>query len=572
MTTPGQGEGDEEEEVEDWLRSFHPEGELSFADQLPRQDPDLSRQQTELDLAVPPSPPRQVSPSVPTIQSDIQRMQTGPQSKLPLLKSVNDDSSILVEFYFKDTAQLFSCYDGRLNPFRTMVSQLWISSPVIYHCLTSMAAGSLVDNFPRFDAIGQRHRQDAIRLLEQQTDVDETVLLALLMLGGTASWHNPKDMGVAFFHRLQRHLEKMATTNGQDHQLGNNFRFFQESMFYWEMLLAYVIDSKDLNESGGCGLPTQAHGSTRRVPHPWTGVARETQILVQKVGRLVRRQRMRARSPRFATQAQIAQLQQALLEAKDLEEQLLAVGQPLEERDIVNPEDRQTPLWHLIDLAEVYRCAGLLQLYRVFPDLLCSRIESREDVVHLDHEGTQSSAAYSGSAVDQTRVASLVSNRWLTAFAVKTLDVLRSIPLESGTKDFQPFLLVACSSELRIVPDRGDAASASPSDGDGFSSRQMSDVLPLGVRVDASPLSIEVLRAREMIVTRLTAFLHILPPRPIRVCLEIVKAGWRKMDEVALMVAKRNLSEIEHDEALAAVEYGYWLDVMIENGWETTMA
>lgn len=33
-----------------------------------------------------------------------------------------------------------------------------------------------------------------------------------------------------------------------------------------------------------------------------------------------------------------------------------------------------TPVWHLLTMAEVYRCTGLMQLYRVFPDLLHNRL------------------------------------------------------------------------------------------------------------------------------------------------------------------------------------------------------
>jgi hypothetical protein len=45
--------------------------------------------------------------------------------------------------------------------------------------------------------------------------------------------------------------------------------------------------------------------------------------------------------------------------------------------------------------------------------------------------------------------------------------------------------------------------------------------------------------------------MHVLPPKPISVCLQLVQEVWRRMDAGDINV--------------------YWMDVMIEKGWETTM-
>ena len=66
-----------------------------------------------------------------------------------------------------------------------------------------------------------------------------------------------------------------------------------------------------------------------------------------------------------------------------------------------------------------------------------------------------------------------------------------------------------------------------------------------------SMAAIEVSQTRKFILGRLTSFMHVLPPKPINVCLSLVKEVWRRMD--------------------AGETNTYWIDVMIEKGWETTM-
>jgi hypothetical protein len=63
---------------------------------------------------------------------------------------------------------------------------------------------------------------------------------------------------------------------------------------------------------------------------------------------------------------------------------------------------------------------------------------------------------------------------------------------------------------------------------------------------------VEVAMVRKFILDRLTTCLRLLPPTPIRVCIDIVKETWRRID--------------------AGNKGVYWLDVMMEQGWETIMA
>lgn len=488
-------------------------------------------------------------------------------------RSLCTASSLLVEFYFKETAQMYSCYDSQMNPFRSTVSRLWNSSPVIHSTLQSMAASCLVDSFPQMAQLGRRLREDAVSMLSEDS-MDDQSLLALMMLGGTANWTDSKDLGIPLFNAFKSKLSSVS----QSPFATNNLQFFQDSLVYWEMLLCYVSDNIDVSHVP-LSDTTKQYFPSKHVPHPWTGIARETQLILQEVGRLVRRQRLHAHSRAFASKAQIKRLQQAMSAAEELEGQLMSIVVPAE-ADIISPEDRDTPVWHLLNLAEVYRRTGLVQLYHVFPDLLARRLGSGRAA----HVAGGLIALSSTARVMEGRVGSHV--QWLTQFAVDTLALLKTIPVESGTRDFQPFLLVALSSELRLpLHSAYDVESVDlfPTLDDGPSTLSPNlgnrDIFPSGHDLELSARAIEVARMREFVHSRLMSFLHGLPPSPIRVCLQLVKETWAQMDTTTAVTLERqerlrrrqmetSVEEVKDDSDEEAWSDVYWMDVMIEHGWE----
>ncbi|KAM5346035.1 hypothetical protein ACJ41O_009040 [Fusarium nematophilum] len=153
----------------------------------------------------------------------------------PPPRPLNDPASVPIEFYFKETSQLFSCYDSSMNPFRTTVSRLWDSSPLLYTTLKSMAAASLVDDFPHLGA-----------------------LLAMLMLGGSAGWHDPTDLGLPFFNRIRRKLASVQTGSFERHDADSHF--FHQATTYWEMLPSYVAESDDPDSSDNMALAVVGRG------------------------------------------------------------------------------------------------------------------------------------------------------------------------------------------------------------------------------------------------------------------------------------------------------------------------
>lgn len=497
-----------------------------------------------------------------------------------LSRGPSDFSSALVEYYFKETAGVFSCYDSNMNPFRTTVGNFWTSSPALYRTLQSMAAACLVNEHPYFKRLSRSLRTEAMSQLFNTPDEDEKSLLALLMLGQSSSWFDPQDLGIPLFKTLKSRLNRREPApSDQLTRVVGSHTFFQEAMEYWEMLLSFV--SSEIIADPKDGPWPSSYNHTRKVPHPWTGICRETQMLVNQVGQLVRAERIRARSTKFTWQHSIDESMTSLQLARGLESRLRSLSE-LQDDAIVNPGDVETPVWHLRRIAEIYRRTGLINLYRVFPDLLLQHIKQHQA---LDVTSTMLTGASSvnddwlGLVEDCTASDGDSDSMytWLTNYAIETIELLESIPPTSRTRCLQPFMLVACASELRapLLEDYKppDLASTPPSVMNGgdfpwISSPQntfpdsfsffntSSGTLSAGdasLEVDESSLAqaFRVFHARRFVRGRLSLFMNVLPPRPTKTCLDLVEAVWKKLDE--------------GDEDV------YWIDVMMDMGLYTTM-
>jgi hypothetical protein len=173
---------------------------------------------------------------------------------------------------------------------------------------------------------------------------------------------------------------------------------------------------------------------------------------------------------------------------------------------------------------EAYQYTGLLQIYRVFPDLLNERYAPWNE----DHILRPPPALKTPTAEER--------NSWLTQLAVQVLDILESIPFESRTRSGQPFIMVAVSSELRRCTG-GDLATMVAGN----------DVITPAV----SNASVRALHARRFIRTRLNAYAHVLPLDKIGVISKLVDHIWAVLD--------------------SGEESVYWLDIAAKKGLGTMM-
>lgn len=438
---------------------------------------------------------------------------------------------------------MMSCYDSQMNPYRTTISNIWSGSPSLYYITQSMAAACLSEVSPKFSSIGlQLQRQAALCLSKEirETQIETSSLLALVMLGMSRCWHTPGEIGQSEFEMLAEIVLSSNTCEGSISLADEQKRFFfHNSLVYWQVLLAFVSDREPNIPSTRQNQPQPAQSDRLElhepcIPHPQTGVGIEVQMLVTKVGSLVRKERKRIRARRVASRNDIDQAEKAILEAEQLQSQLCAINLPRRSA-IVDSGDNMTPADHLLKIAEAYRCTGLLQLYRNFPDLLPPFLSL--------HDPTHEFIAFSPNSDTSPGLdAGFPENACLIYLALHILDLVQDIPVSSTSRSIQPFLLVSICSELAL--DRTGCST-------NAAQRLPLASLASSPRLRTPVTEFDILHARRSIILRLSSFENMLAAKPIRQMLLLVKETWAAM-------------EMNQQDA-------YWMDIMMEKGYETLM-
>jgi hypothetical protein len=471
--------------------------------------------------------------------------------------------TMLVEYYFNYVCQIFSSFDGTLNPFRSTVGKLWEGSAPIYYAIQSMAAAYLANHFPRMSPVGVQMQRETYHSLYQVQqggrDMSENLdkaLLTVLLVGQTTAWHNPRDLGLVHLKTAKslnrrRLLQQIGDIGSRE--LRQN-EFFEQCILYWDMLAGFVeddvdefsFDSFEISQSqiATPGSNSCASSDNEKVfPHPWTGVAPKVQRLFAQVGRVVRRYRK-------ITAQEVASLDflsldlgfesefsqdcvatiEILSKAQSLEEELLSFKPP-SISSLVDAGDENTPVQQYLYLAEAYRYAALLEIYRIFPSILFTRVPHTED-------GFASSSSSLNSNLNVfsflPALASQAPDDFLISLALHIISLLEKLPPTSGTRCLQPIVVIAAASELRFSP-----ASTS----DPFMPAAASSIFN-----SLTNREVDIASARRFVVTRLQEFQLSLPAKPIVKALQVIQETWARAD---------------------LGQEVFWMDVMQEMGLES---
>ena len=427
----------------------------------------------------------------------------------------------LVEHYFTNVCRLYSIFDSVKNPFRALVGSNWDASGSISLAIQSMACAHLANDDRAMVQIGRQKQRQAkisiqndLLLWRDGAIAADRILLAVLLLGPTVSWHNAGDIGLDYLN-IARELVSMKLNESQLSVDGNRQQlehFFLNAMIYWEMMVAFV-DAGERHTSDGdseelehqllqlTGRTTNSSESSQALikPHPWTGVAPHVTMLFAEVGRIVRRRVsdglfITASEERWATLVESA-LSQAHMPSHE---------------HVVDEGDQNTPQDHFIQLAEAYRCAGLLLLYRTFPDVLLRRLIS------------------SGSSFVADTSEPTICRWYRTTLALRILSIVESLPLWSGTSCLHPILVLSAGSELRLP-----------------------DLVLTEQYANTAPSVLQIATARTFAEQRLSDLAGRLPQKPFLRMLDILKETWLQMDMFGVDV--------------------HWMQIMYEKGWETIM-
>ncbi|KAH7078445.1 fungal-specific transcription factor domain-containing protein [Paraphoma chrysanthemicola] len=450
-------------------------------------------------------------------------------SPSPNSSSPDDVESLLVQHYFKDVCGVFSSFDSVLNPFRTTIARIYQECPSINYAIQSMAAAHLANTFPNMATIGVQLQQKACDALQTElpfvqsgvTSATKT-FLSIMLLGLTTSWHDSSALGLEYLSTARSLILPKLLCRSEEDEVQREAQFFEESLIHWEMLMGFVTDDamsfSPPSELRPRRVSKQNGPATRRpdgkiVPHPWTGIGPTGQFLLAEVGRLVRRERSLDKDSAF----DIRRRQENALNASSLEEDLLALEYPSPD-ELADTGDERTPKENFIVIAEAYRCAGLLEIYRVFPAILRKRLGndrfSANSSVDFNFPMPRFETPYEDADI----------KLWLNSLAMHILRSVESLPSSSGTFCIQPLLLVIAASELQFV----------------------SSVDFFDVHANDS----KILSARDFVIRRLQEFALRLPNKPLRQMIRLIKETWRLSDEG---------------------QDAFWVDVMNEKGWHTIM-
>ncbi|XP_014552533.1 hypothetical protein COCVIDRAFT_110044 [Bipolaris victoriae FI3] len=450
-------------------------------------------------------------------------------SPSPSPTSSDDVESLLVQHYFKDVCAIFSSFDSPLNPFRTTIGRIYKDSPSINYAIQSMAAAHLANTFPNMAATGVELQRKAREALEAelplaqsgQTSATKT-FLSIMLLGLTTSWHDSNALGLEYLSTARDLILPKLFSRSRGAEVEREAQFFEESLIHWEMLMGFVTeDAMSFSPKSGLrpsvtsrkNAPVARGPNGKVVPHPWTGIAPMIHFLFAEVGRLVRKERSMDRE----SSMDLRRRQENLQNAASLEEDLLAVDCPSVD-EVIDYGDERTPKEHFVTIAEAYRLAGLLEIYRVFPSILRKRLGSDK------FKGTEAVDLQFPTPRFETPFEDTDMKLWLNSLAMHIIRSLESIPSSSGTFCIQPLILVVAASELRFV-----------SSVDFF---------------DVHANDTEIVSAREFVIRRLQEFALRLPNKPLRTMIQLLKETWRQCDEG---------------------RDAFWIDVMNEKGYHTIM-
>ncbi|KAK0620190.1 fungal-specific transcription factor domain-containing protein [Immersiella caudata] len=459
---------------------------------------------------------------------------------ISVLQPVVDIPSFLIEHWFKSVCGSWSALDSHVNPYRTLTHQLWSSSTPVFYALQAISAASLVERLPAVIRDTARAAPtmatEAIRkeLMDffsgNYTKFPSELLLALFCMSSSMAWLESRELGLQYLRQARAVLKTLETwkLGEKEKQL---FEFFKGCLIYEEMLRSVVSqDELDLKNMLSWPEPPQA-ALIKAVPHPWSGVSTDVFRLFGKAVALCRRSRTRWRHHHGTSFKALQGAMKDIEEATVVEEALLAINAeppgliqlPIRDRDLHNT-------------TEAYRLSSLLQLYESFPDLVTKRMPNLADA---DGE--------------------TVWNTWVTPLALHITAILQQLPV-SSMRCIQPLLCLCAGSGLRFESKAPMAAGHQSyllnTEAGGKSPPQLPTPCSISPEPEqptldpaVTPNSIKISQARRFLMDRLEQLELSLPPKPIDVAKQLIRAVWGA-----------------YDEEIGTPRRTHWLDVMSNTG------
>ncbi|KAG5774332.1 hypothetical protein H9Q69_005605 [Fusarium xylarioides] len=450
---------------------------------------------------------------------------------------ITDTSSLLISNWFEQVCTLWSGFDSDFNLNRKLALELCTSSQSVFSSLQSMSAGFLSTRLPHMKQSAMYFLQaatgsvlsEAEEIIQNPADdnMPAGALFSLFCLGTTVCWVDARQLGLPFFRSARKILNRLnrriSSLSAKDLEL---LSFFNRSLTYCEMLLAAVHQDDTALDTDDpvTGPQTDSSNATSRA-------------ILGQLATPVDCFRRNLKLPK-ETGRDFQRALEEIQEAQRLEEKLLG----LEFQNtlcVANTGDYRTPSLHLAQVAEAYKLAALLQLYQTFPDLVALRLPT--DSVHANSRH-------------------IPWEEWIIPLSLRLVNVLEHIPPNSGTRCIQPLLYITASTGLRYdTTTMLDISTSSFDAGIGSSSFQ-TDPFSMDMLGTSPPpanlisrMSLDISNARHFITGRLNMLESSLPPKPVMIAKELIKAIWDAYDSEAPGSASVHWVDVMEDNNLRSM-------------------
>ncbi|KAK1834272.1 fungal-specific transcription factor domain-containing protein [Podospora conica] len=498
----------------------------------PGSSPDSSRN----DGAMVPFIKRDSSPGPSEVMQNI--------PEIPLLQPVVNIPSFLIEHWFKSVCSSWSAYDSLNNPYRQLTSEAWSNSSPVFFALQAISAASLVERLPlvmrETARAAPRLATEAIKkgLIAFVNDCRHGIrpkfpselLLSLFCMSSSMAWLESRELGLQYLKQARLILKTLETWALDDKEQ-QMLQFFQGCLIYEEMLRS-VASENESDLKNMLSWPEPPDGTLIRVTsHPWTGVGTDVIRLFGKAIALCRRSRTRWRHNDGVSYRILQGAMQDIQEASVVEMALRNLDSTDVEQIHLPERDR-----HLYSATEAYRLSSLLQLYATFPDLI---------VKQLPPEMAETNAGG-------------VWTTWVNPLAINVVKILEQIP-ESSMRCIQPLLCLCAGSGLRfdgkfpMAPGQQSYLLLAEQGGRSPPAMSVSTLTPepdtLMFDHGLTDAAINTSKARRFVMDRLEQLALSLPPKPIDVAKQLLRAVWAA-----------------YDDEIGTPRRTHWLDVMTNNG------
>ncbi|KAK4237333.1 fungal-specific transcription factor domain-containing protein [Achaetomium macrosporum] len=500
-----------------------------------------------------PSPLAQHKESAAAVESNVALVPVTPRSEaalpegsgqppeLSMSQPVVDIPTFLIEHWFKSVCSSWSALDSQTNPYRRLTANLWHNSTPVFYALQAISAASLVERLPHImhDTARSAPRRAAEAIQKElvafsagfRPKFPSELLLALFCMSSSMCWMESRLLGQQFV-RQARAVLKSFDRSMLDIETQELLDFFNGCLVYEEMLRSVVSEDEiDFEHMLSWPEPTSQRPLMPVVPHAWTGVSSDVLRLFGKAMALSRRSRTRWRQNDGTSYEILQRAMKDIEEATKIEEALVSVEVPLlPEYGQASPTTSRLRDLHYA--TEAYRLCALLQLYESFPDLSTKRIPTLKDADR-----------------------SAVWHAWVSPLALHVTDILAKVP-PGSLCCIQPLLCICAGSGLRYdskVPlGRGHCSYLLTPDPETPSIPTTSGPAATDCPLPGSGISVNAIKisqARRFVMDRLDQLELNLPPKPIGVAKQLMRAVWSA-----------------YDEEIGLNRRTHWLDVMSSTG------